>query len=120
MESTPRKFFKCSECEYSSQISRNLQRHVRVYHGSNPKTPRSYKCTWCDHVSSGAGALRAHVKNHYKHGRVECETPGCVITAGFASDCTAPRRCRIHCLADDKIVDARYMDASGPIGLLRI
>lgn len=45
--------------------------------------------------------------------KMECESDGCAFTACFSHNST-PRRCKLHRVANDYLVDDRYLDITEP------
>ena len=50
---------KCNQCPYTSSVSRNLKKHVKIHSGE-----KSNKCNQCQFSSYRAHDLRTHLKIH--------------------------------------------------------
>ena len=60
---------KCNQCPYTSSVSRNLKKHVKIHSGD-----KSNKCNRCDYASSRTGDLRQHLKTHSRKSQTNVAT----------------------------------------------
>lgn len=56
--------FQCEICHTGYSLRRNLQLHIKNYHGADA---RPFNCNFCPHVCKNKQSLRNHINSKHKN-----------------------------------------------------